>query len=61
MDKAQSVWLSFFWDFSKMAIFFDELQARRYAASNDMEVVNVPTGEDIREFLRRGGRWDEIT
>lgn len=48
---AHSVWIAFYWDFSALAIFDDELEARRHADEGGMEVRNVPFGKDVRTFL----------
>lgn len=51
--EARSVWVALHLDFSAIVIFDDELQARRYANRNYMDVHNVPLGEDIRRFILR--------
>lgn len=49
----RSVWVALHLDFSAIVIFDDELEARRYADKNYMDVHNVPLGEDIRRFILR--------
>lgn len=50
----RGVWIAFHHEFTGMAIFDEELVARRYAADNQMEVAFIRFGFDVRqEILRR--------
>lgn len=46
-------WVTFHYDFSGFALFDREaeLEARRYADENHMEVAFVPFGRDSRQYL----------
>lgn len=50
----KGTWVAFHHDFSGIAIFEEELAARRYAAENQMTVEFIRFGYDVRqEILRR--------
>lgn len=48
-------WVAFYHDWSGMAVFTDELEARRYAmdGGRSMNVMFVSPGEDLREAANR--------
>lgn len=45
------IWVAFYWDFSELAIFEDELEARKFAGPRHMEVEEVPLGQSVRAYL----------
>lgn len=53
MTDSRKCWMTYYADWSGMAVFHSEIKALRHAVEHRMEIMEVPEGVDLRELANK--------